>query len=86
MSSSALLQQFQQLQQLQSEAQHAALQKVRLENQKLVAEIIRYPGGYLRFSGPVVLDRYEGGKIVEHYEAPGSFEQCYWQRDIHGER
>ena len=54
--------------------------------QKLVAEIIRYPGGYLRFSGPVVLDRYEGGAIVEHYEAPGSFEQCYWQRDIHGER
>ena len=54
--------------------------------QKLVAEIIRYPGGYLRFSGPVVLDRYNGDELVEHYEAPGSFEQCYWQRDIHGER
>ncbi len=54
--------------------------------QKLVAEIIRYPGGYLRFSGPVILDRYRGDEVVEHYEEPGSFEQCYWQRDIHGDR
>jgi hypothetical protein len=54
--------------------------------QKLAAEIIRYPGGYLRFSGPVSLDRYQGGKVVEHYEEIGSFEQCYFARDIHGEQ
>ena len=34
--------------------------------QKVVAEIIRYPGGYLRFSGPVSLDRYQGDEVVEH--------------------
>ena len=54
--------------------------------QKLLAEIIRYPGGYLRFSGPVSLDRYQGEEIVEHYEEPGSFEQCYFGREIHGEQ
>ncbi len=54
--------------------------------QKLLAEIIRYPGGYLRFTGPVTLDRFEDGEVVEHYEELGSFEECYWQRAIHGER
>ena len=54
--------------------------------QKIIAEIIRYPGGYLRFSGPVVLERYEGGEVAERYEEHGSFEECYWQRTIHGER
>jgi hypothetical protein len=29
---------------------------------KVVAEIIRYPGGYLRFSGPVSRDCYRGGR------------------------
>ena len=52
---------------------------------KVVAEIIRYPGGYLRFSGPVSLDRYQGEEVVEHLEELGSFEQCYFGRDIHGE-
>ena len=54
--------------------------------QKLIAEIIRYPGGYLRFTGPVSLDRYQDGEIVEHHEELGSFEECYWQREIHGDR
>jgi hypothetical protein len=54
--------------------------------QKLMAELIRYPGGYLRFTGPVTLDRYQGGEVVEHHEQLGSFEQCYWQRVIHGDR
>ncbi len=53
--------------------------------QKVVAEIVRYPGGYLRFSGPVSLDRYEGEQVVEHFEELGSFEQCYFGREIHGE-
>ena len=54
--------------------------------QKLAAEIIRYPGGYLRFSGPVSLDCYRGGEVVEHHEENGFFEQCYFARDIHEER
>jgi hypothetical protein len=53
---------------------------------KVLAEIIRYPGGYLRFSGPVSLDRYDGEEVVEHLEEIGSFEQCYFGRDIHGEQ
>ena len=52
---------------------------------KVLAEIIRYPGGYLRFSAPVSLDRYDGEHLVEHFEELGSFEQCYFGRDIHGE-
>jgi hypothetical protein len=51
--------------------------------QKVVAEIIRYPGGYLRFSGPVSLDCYEGSEVVEHYETTGVFEQMYFAREIH---
>jgi hypothetical protein len=54
--------------------------------QKLLAKLIRYPGGYLRFAGPVTLDRYEGGEVVEHWQDQGSFEQCYWQHTIHGEK
>jgi hypothetical protein len=54
--------------------------------QKLLAEIVRYPGGYLRFTGPVALDHYRDGEVVEHHEQLGSFEECYWQRTIHGER
>ena len=54
--------------------------------QKLLAELIRYPGGYLRFAGPVTLDRYEGDEVVEHWEDLGSFEECYWQHGIHGEK
>ena len=34
----------------------------------------------------VVLERYDGGEVTEHYEEHGSFEECYWQRTIHGER
>ena len=54
--------------------------------QKLVAELLRYPGGYLRFSGPVSLDRYQGGELVEHYEETGSFEECYQASEIHGDQ
>ena len=53
---------------------------------KVAAEIVRYPGGYLRFAGPVTLDRYQGGEVVEHYEEHGSFEQCYFGRAIHGKQ
>ena len=53
--------------------------------QKVVAEILRYPGGYLRFSGPVSLDRYQGERVIEHFEELGSFEQCYFGRELHGE-
>jgi hypothetical protein len=52
---------------------------------KLVAEMIRHPGGYLRFSGPVTLDRYEGDEVVEHYEEPGSFEETSFAHHLHGE-
>ena len=53
--------------------------------QKVVAKIIRYPGGYLRFSGTVSLDCYKGGEVVEHYEEPGEFEQFYSAHHIHPE-
>jgi hypothetical protein len=53
---------------------------------KVVAEIIRYPGGYLRFSGPVTLDRYQGKGVVEHLEELGSFEQNYYGHEMHGEQ
>jgi hypothetical protein len=53
---------------------------------KLVAELLRYPGGYLRFSGPVSLDRYQGGELVEHFEETGSFEECYQASEIHGDQ
>lgn len=52
---------------------------------KLVAELVRYPGGYLRFSGPVTLDCLEGGEVVEHYEDAGSFEQNYFGQRLHGD-
>lgn len=52
---------------------------------KLVAEIVRYPGGYLRFSGPVTLDVCEGENVVEHYEEGGTFEQPWFGEEIHGE-
>ncbi len=54
--------------------------------QKLVAELIRYPGGYLRFSGPVSLDCYQGGELVEHFEETGSFEECYQASEIHEDK
>jgi len=50
---------------------------------KLIAKVIRYPGGYLRFAGPVSLDRYQGGELVEHYEESASFELCYLAHDIY---
>jgi hypothetical protein len=52
---------------------------------KLVAELVRYPGGYLRFSGPVRLDCLQDGEVVEHYEGPGSFEQNYFGQKLHGD-
>jgi len=51
---------------------------------KVMAEMIRYPGGYLRFSGPVKLDCYVGDEVVEHYEEPGSFEETYFAHRLHG--
>jgi hypothetical protein len=54
--------------------------------QKLAGEIIRYPGGYLRFAGPVSLDCYQGGEVVGHNEETGFFEQCYFARHIHDEQ
>lgn len=53
--------------------------------QKVLAEIIRYPGGYLRFSAPVKMDHYEGDELVEHFEAPSTFEQTYFDRKLHEE-
>jgi hypothetical protein len=53
--------------------------------QKVAAELIRYPGGYLRFSALVSLDCYEGDEVVEHYEDEGVFEQMYFARHIHEE-
>jgi hypothetical protein len=50
--------------------------------QKTVGEIIRYPGGYLRFEALVTLDCYKGGQVVEHYEADGVFEQMYFGQKI----
>jgi hypothetical protein len=54
--------------------------------QRIVAEIVRYPGGYLRFAGPVTLERYRGGELIERYEEAGSFEQSYFARELHGEQ
>jgi hypothetical protein len=53
---------------------------------RLVAKVIRYPGGYLRFAGPVSLDRYQGGVLVEHYEETGSFEQNFFGGELHGDQ
>jgi hypothetical protein len=53
--------------------------------QKVIAKLIRYPGGYLRFAGPVVLERYRGDVLVENYEEVGSFEQMYLGRELHEE-
>lgn len=54
--------------------------------QKMLAELVRYPGGYLRFSAAVSLDHYEGDKLVEHFEEPGSFEETYFARELHGDQ
>ncbi len=54
--------------------------------QRVLAELVRYPGGYLRFAGPTTLERYRGDELVERFEEAGSFEQSYLARDIHGER
>ena len=43
------------------------------------------PGGYLRFSAPVTLDRYQGDEIVEHYQEPGFFGETYFAHHLHGE-
>jgi len=32
------------------------------------------------------LDRYQGGELVEYYEKPGSFEECYQASEIHGDQ
>lgn len=53
---------------------------------KVVAKIIRYPGGYLRFSGPVTLDRYQAEDVVERLAEFGSFEQTYYGHHIHGDQ
>jgi hypothetical protein len=54
--------------------------------QKVLAEIVRYPGGYLRFAGPVTLERYLGDELIERHEATASFEQSYLAREIHGDQ
>ncbi len=54
--------------------------------QKLVAEVIRYPLGYLRFSALVSLDRYQGGELVEHQEGPAVFEQIAFAHHMHDEQ
>ena len=46
--------------------------------QRAVGELIRYPGGYLRFSALLDFKRYEGGELVEHLEQTGVFEQMYF--------
>ena len=51
---------------------------------KLVAEMIRYPGGFLRFSGPVTRHGYQGDDVVEHCKEPGSFEETYFAHHLHG--
>jgi hypothetical protein len=53
---------------------------------RLVAKVIRYPGGYLRFTGPVSQDRYQGGKLVEHHEETASFEQNFFGGELHGDQ
>ncbi len=50
--------------------------------QKAVGEMIRYPGGYLRFQALVTLECYKGGQVVEHYELEGVFEQMYFGQKI----
>jgi hypothetical protein len=53
---------------------------------KLMAELVRYPGGYLRFSGPVSLDRCQGEEVIEHYEGTGSFEENFFGHKLHGDQ
>ena len=50
--------------------------------QKVAGEMIRYPGGYLRFEALVTLDCYKEGQVFEHYETEGVFEQMYFGRHI----
>jgi hypothetical protein len=50
--------------------------------QKVVGELIRYPGGYLRFSALVSMNCYQGDQRIEHYEKTGVFEQMYFARKI----
>ena len=53
--------------------------------QRAVGELIRFPGGYLRFSALLDFRRYEGAELVEHLEKTGVFEQMYFARKIHEE-
>ncbi len=53
---------------------------------KLMAKLVRYPGGYLRFSGPVSLDCCQGDEVIEHYEGTGSFEENFFGHKLHGDQ
>ncbi len=48
-------------------------------------KLIRYPGGYMRFSAATSLNCYREGKLVEHHEKTGAFEQIFYKREIHEE-
>jgi len=60
-------------------------EKGRRAQWKLVVEMVRYPGGYLR---PRRRDAglLSGDEAVEHYEEPGSFEETYFAHHLHGEQ
>ena len=53
--------------------------------QKALLKLIRYPGGYMRFTAATSLKCYQAGKLVEQYEKTGAFEQMYFAREIHEE-
>lgn len=51
--------------------------------QKPLLKLIRYPGGYMRFTATTSLKCYQAGQLVEQYEATGAFEQIFYKREIH---
>ena len=53
--------------------------------QKSLLKLLRYPGDYMRFASATSLNCYQAGKLVEHYESTGAFEQISYAHEIHEE-
>jgi len=51
--------------------------------QKPLLKLIRYPGGYMRFTAATSLKCYQAGQLVEQYESTGAFEEIFYKREIH---
>ena len=51
--------------------------------QKPLLKLIRYPGGYMRFTAATSLKCYQAGNLVEQYESSGAFEEIFYKHEIH---